>query len=169
MFTANVAHGQVPGWTGKASTTSARSRAPAMPPTTIAAMGWRGHAVLLWVAAVVPAVQLAARCTRRGGLLGVEPLGGGDLRVAAGCGVGLLVLIEGADMLVPQEEIARMSEADRKRVAILRDWLCDPGFMNAKDTVILLAESRGRLSQEVAKLPQLLEVEIPSPDKQERG
>lgn len=80
----------------------------------------------------------------------------------------LVIIIEGADMLIPQGEISRLSEADRKRIAIFRDWFSDPGFLNGNDSVILMTESRSRLNEQIARMPQLLEVEIPSPDVQQR-
>ncbi|MCP4711993.1 MAG: AAA family ATPase [Planctomycetes bacterium] len=80
----------------------------------------------------------------------------------------LLIFIEGADMLIPQGEISRLSDADRKRVAICRDWFCDPGFVNGKDSVILICESKSELNDELAHLPQLLEVQIPSPGEEQR-
>lgn len=79
-----------------------------------------------------------------------------------------LIIIEGADMIIPVGEISRLSDADRKNVAICRDWFCDPGFMNGGDWVVLLTESKAQLNQEVAKLPQLLEVMIASPGKDQR-
>jgi hypothetical protein len=81
----------------------------------------------------------------------------------------LLIIIEGADMLIPQGEIAHLSEADRKRVAICRDWFSDPGFTGGADSAILLAESRSGINGEVARLPQLLEVQVPSPDRAQRA
>ncbi len=80
----------------------------------------------------------------------------------------LIIIIEGADMILPEGEIARLSEMDRKNVAICRDWFGDPGFMNGNDSVILLTESKSKLNREVSRLPQLLEVEVPSPDEQQR-
>ncbi|MBN1766598.1 MAG: ATP-binding protein [Sedimentisphaerales bacterium] len=80
----------------------------------------------------------------------------------------MLIIIEGADMILPEGEIARLSTMDRKNVAICRDWFCDPGFMEAKDAVILLTESRAELNREISRLPQLLEVEVPSPDQNQR-
>ena len=42
----------------------------------------------------------------------------------------LLILIEAADMLVPESEITRLADADRHRINICQDWFADPGFMN---------------------------------------
>ncbi|KPJ86114.1 hypothetical protein AMJ57_00495 [Parcubacteria bacterium SG8_24] len=80
----------------------------------------------------------------------------------------LIIVIEGADMIIPEGEISRLSEADRHRVAICRDWLSDPGFMSGGDIVVLISESRNLVNQRVSKLPQMLRVDIPSPDEEQR-
>jgi hypothetical protein len=76
----------------------------------------------------------------------------------------LLVVVEGADLLLPEAPISSLSDADRRRVAICRDWFSDPGFLEADDVVVLVAESRSQLAAAVGRLPQLAEVEIPAPD-----
>lgn len=76
----------------------------------------------------------------------------------------LLLIVEGADMLVPDEQISRMSLYDRKRVAILQNWLSDPDFVNGNDTVVLVAESRSLIHHRVSRLPQIISVEIPNPN-----
>lgn len=80
----------------------------------------------------------------------------------------LIVVIEGADMLVPEGTISSMSDADRRRVSICQDWFSDPGFMAAGDAVILLAESMSLVNHRIAKLPQVLEIKVPSPDEKDR-
>ncbi|MBN2507168.1 MAG: ATP-binding protein [Verrucomicrobia bacterium] len=80
----------------------------------------------------------------------------------------LLILIEGADLLLPEAPVSSLSDADRHRVTICQDWFGDPDFLNAGDAVVLLAESRSLLHHRVARLPQLLEVEVPAPDETAR-
>jgi hypothetical protein len=80
----------------------------------------------------------------------------------------LLILIEGADMLVPEAPVASLSDIDRQRVSIFHDWFSDPGFLNGADSVVLIAESRSLLHHRLAGLPQLLEVEVPAPDQAAR-
>lgn len=77
----------------------------------------------------------------------------------------LLILIEGADMLMPEAPITSLSDTDRHRVVICQDWFSDPGFLHANDSVVLLAESRSLINHRIARLPELLEVEVPSPDE----
>jgi hypothetical protein len=81
----------------------------------------------------------------------------------------LLILIESADMVIPQGEIGRLSDADRHRIAICQDWFSDPGFMNHGDTVVLLSESRSLVNERVQRLPQVLEIAVDAPDERERA
>lgn len=76
----------------------------------------------------------------------------------------LLIVVEGAELLVPDAPVSSLSDADRRRLAICRDWFSDPGFLEAHDAVVLVAESRSQLAGPVARLPQLFEIEVPSPD-----
>jgi hypothetical protein len=76
----------------------------------------------------------------------------------------LVIVIEGAELLLPDAPIHSLSDMDRQRVTICHDWFSDPGFTSGGDSVVLIAESRSLLHQRVARLPQLLEVEVPAPD-----
>jgi hypothetical protein len=82
----------------------------------------------------------------------------------------LLIFIEAADMLLPagDGDIARMNDMQLRRVAIVTDWFSDPEFFAGKDTVCLFAESRSQIHPRIARLPQVLGVEIPAPDTQTR-
>lgn len=80
----------------------------------------------------------------------------------------LMIIIEGADFLIPEGEISRLNDIDRQRVAICRDWFSDPGFLNGGDSVVLLSESMSLINSKISKLPQALEVEVASPDKEQR-
>nr|AUN37492.1 cell division protein FtsH [uncultured bacterium] len=77
----------------------------------------------------------------------------------------LLIIIEGADMLLPDAPIHSLSDMDRQRVTVCHDWFTDPGFTSGGDSVVLIAESRSLIHQRVGRSPQLLEVEIPAPDE----
>ena len=79
-------------------------------------------------------------------------------------GPDLVLVVEAADLALPEAPVPSLSQADRRRIAICRDWFLDPGFMDGGDSVVLLAESRSLLNQRVARLPQLLEVAVPAPD-----
>ncbi|AMV30471.1 Proteasome-associated ATPase [Pirellula sp. SH-Sr6A] len=78
----------------------------------------------------------------------------------------LLIFIEGADMLLPagDGDVARMNDAQLRRIAIVTDWFSDPAFFSGRDAVVLIAESRSQIHPRVSRLPQVLSVEIPAPD-----
>ncbi len=82
----------------------------------------------------------------------------------------LLIIIEAADMLLPagDGDIAHLTPVDRRRVAIVQDWFSDPGLLAGEDSVVLLAESRSLVHPRVARLPQVLAVEVPPPDQAAR-
>lgn len=82
----------------------------------------------------------------------------------------LLILIEAADMLLPagSGDVASLGDRQLHRISIVQDWFGDPAFMNGNDAVCLIAESRSLVHPRVARLPQVLSVEIPSPTAAER-
>jgi len=61
---------------------------------SLTTIGWRSNPLLLWIAALVLALQMAALYTPLGVFLRLEPLGAVDLLISTAAGVGLLVLIE---------------------------------------------------------------------------
>ena len=76
----------------------------------------------------------------------------------------LIIIVESADLVIPEASIVSLNDKDRQRVSICHDWFSDPGFVNGQDTVVLISESRSQLHHRVSTLPHLLEVEVPSPD-----
>lgn len=82
----------------------------------------------------------------------------------------LLIIIEGADMLLPagDGDVSRLNDTQQRRIAIVTDWFGDPGFFTGRDTVCLIAESRSLIHPRISRLPQVLSVEIPAPDREIR-
>lgn len=78
----------------------------------------------------------------------------------------LLIFIEAADMLLPSGDgdVAKMSDTLVRRVAIVTDWFSDPEFFSGRDTVCLLCESRSLIHPRIGRLPQVLSIDVPSPD-----
>jgi hypothetical protein len=78
----------------------------------------------------------------------------------------LLIIIEAADFLLPagDGDISKLAQADRHKIGVVQDWFSDPSFMAGGDSVVLLAESRGLVHPRVARLPQVLAIDVPSPD-----
>jgi SpoVK/Ycf46/Vps4 family AAA+-type ATPase len=82
----------------------------------------------------------------------------------------LLILIEGADMLLPSGDgdVSKMNDTQSRRVAVVTDWFSDPTFFAGRDTVVLIAESRSLIHPRISRLPQVLSVDIPAPDTASR-
>ncbi len=82
----------------------------------------------------------------------------------------LLIIIEAADMLLPagRGDIAHLSDSQLRRISIVSDWFGDPQFMTGGDSVCLIAESRSQIHPRIARLPQLLAVEVPAPSTEQR-
>ena len=82
----------------------------------------------------------------------------------------LLILVEAADMMMPtgNGDVASLNDKQLHRIGIVQDWLSDPAFMNGGDSVILFAESKSLIHPRVAKLPQVLNVEVSSPNTEQR-
>jgi hypothetical protein len=78
----------------------------------------------------------------------------------------VLIMIEGADMLLPagDGDVARMNDAQVRRIAIVTDWFGDPTFFGGKDTVLLFAESRSLIHPRISRLHQVLSVDVSAPD-----
>lgn len=78
----------------------------------------------------------------------------------------LLIFVEAADMLLPAGDgnIARMNDAQLRRVAIVTDWFSDPDFYAGKDSVCMVTESRSQIHSRISRLPQVLSVSAPAPD-----
>jgi SpoVK/Ycf46/Vps4 family AAA+-type ATPase len=78
----------------------------------------------------------------------------------------LMIFIEAADMLLPagNGDVASLNDKQLRRISICQDWFGDPAFMNGGDSVCMIAESRSLIHPRISRLPQVLSVEIPSPN-----
>lgn len=74
------------------------------------------------------------------------------------------VVIEYAELLFPNSESAHLSDSDRRRLALLRDWLGDPRFHAHRGALFIVAETAASIHQHVRSLPQLMSIDIPLPD-----
>ena len=75
----------------------------------------------------------------------------------------LLIIIEATDMLLPEGEIRSLNVSDRHRISVVQDWISDSEFMKSTDTVVFITESKSLINSRIARLPQVLDVEIHSP------
>lgn len=80
----------------------------------------------------------------------------------------LVFIVEGAEMLLPVGNYSSLQFPDRKRLMIVQDWFSDPKFTSGHDSVILLAESASLIHPIIARLPQVLSIEVPAPNLEDR-
>jgi len=82
----------------------------------------------------------------------------------------LLIIIEAADMLLPagSGDVAQLSDKQLRRISIVQDWFGDPAFIHGTDSVCLIAESRHLIHARIARMPQVLSVEVPAPSLESR-
>ena len=84
-------------------------------------------------------------------------------------GYNLFVVIEAADMVLPTGgDLASLKEKQAHSISVAQDWFSNPAFMNGEDSVILVAESSSLVHPRVSRLPQVLNVEVSSPDIEQR-
>ena len=78
----------------------------------------------------------------------------------------LLIIVEAADLMLPagSGDIGQLNAADRHRVAIVQDWFSDPGFMNGRDTVVMLSDSASLIHPRVSRLPSVMTLNVKAPD-----
>lgn len=77
----------------------------------------------------------------------------------------LVLIVEAADLILPEAPVTGLGDADRQRLHICHDWFADPGFAAGGDVVVLLAESTGALNQRIRRLPQVVPIDIDEPDR----
>lgn len=80
----------------------------------------------------------------------------------------LVIIIEGAHLLLPVGNISSLNFADRRRIGIFFDWFSDPAFINGHNSVILVAESKSLINPMVSGLPMIASVEVPAPSTEDR-
>lgn len=80
-------------------------------------------------------------------------------------GKRIVILLEDANLVIPEAEVSRLSPDDRARAILCRNWFSDTDFQRGSDAVILIAESASQVNSQVSKLPQMSPViDVPGPD-----
>ncbi len=83
-------------------------------------------------------------------------------------GKGLSIIIKHAEMLLPAAPTAQMSDVDRQKLTLLREWFNDPEFLSSMEQVILIAPTVSSVHETVRQLPHLTLVNIPLPEEKDR-
>lgn len=77
-------------------------------------------------------------------------------------------IIRYTETLLPPGPLDRLSENDRQKVTLIRDWFSDREFTESSDLVVLVSDTLAEINQKIKDLPHLLSVSIPYPDLDER-
>ena len=80
----------------------------------------------------------------------------------------LIIIIIAADMLFPPGDVRGLHDTDRARVHLMQSFVSDPEFMNSNDCLILISESQSQINERIVNLPQVLLIDIPSPNIEDR-
>ncbi|RKX79380.1 MAG: AAA family ATPase [Spirochaetes bacterium] len=80
----------------------------------------------------------------------------------------IVLIIDYAETIIPNNEIGRMEEDDRYCLVTLKRWSHDPIFTRRDVSVILLTENLTDLSTRIVSSPSTVKVNIPIPDENVR-
>jgi len=77
-------------------------------------------------------------------------------------------IIRYAETLLPPAPLDKLSENDRQKVTLIRDWFSDRDFSGSSDLVILISDTHAEVNQKIKDIPHLLTVTVPYPDFDDR-
>jgi len=80
----------------------------------------------------------------------------------------LCVFIRYAETILPPGPLDRLSESDRQKVTIVREWFVDRDFTESSDLVILISDTIADINQKIKDLPHVYSVTVPYPPVAER-
>jgi ATP-dependent Zn protease len=80
----------------------------------------------------------------------------------------IVLIIDYSETLVPNSDIARLSEEDRYNLVTVNRWSHDPIFTQGDVSVILLTENLTDLSLRIVRSPSTVKTNIPIPDESVR-
>ena len=74
----------------------------------------------------------------------------------------LIIIVEAADLMLPEAPITQLNDSDRHRLSVCIDWFTDPGFNAANDVVLFIAQAAGALHQRVRSHTTIIDVPHPA-------
>ncbi len=90
------------------------------------------------------------------------------MRLRLSEGRSLALVIDFAETLAPEGEMAHLSGEDRFALATLEKWGHDPQFLAGDLSIVLIAENLADISSRLSRNPYVANIEIPLPDEGER-
>jgi hypothetical protein len=74
----------------------------------------------------------------------------------------LIIIVEAADLMLPEAPITQLNDSDRHRLGVCIDWFSDPGFSAANDVVLFIAQAAGAVHQRVRSHATLIDIPHPA-------
>ena len=78
------------------------------------------------------------------------------------------VILDYLEMVTPSAQLSFMGEADKANLVTLQRWTSSPDLLASNNVVVLVTENLTDLNRRVASSPQLVHVEVPLPNEEER-
>ncbi len=90
------------------------------------------------------------------------------LRMRLADGRSLALVVDFAETLIPNSDVAQLSSEDRFALTTLEKWSHDPQFLAGNLSIVLVAENLADVTARLSRNPYVSLIEIPLPDEEQR-
>jgi SpoVK/Ycf46/Vps4 family AAA+-type ATPase len=90
------------------------------------------------------------------------------LRMRLADGRSLALVVDFAETLAPNSDVAQLSSEDRFALTTLEKWSHDPQFLAGNLSIVLVAENLADVTARLSRNPYVSLIEIPLPDEEQR-
>jgi SpoVK/Ycf46/Vps4 family AAA+-type ATPase len=90
------------------------------------------------------------------------------LRMRMADGRSLALVVDFAETLAPNSDVAQLSSEDRFALTTLEKWSHDPQFLAGNLSIVLVAENLADVTARLSRNPYVSLIEIPLPDEEQR-
>ena len=90
------------------------------------------------------------------------------LRMRLADGRSLALVVDFAETLTPNSDVAQLSSEDRFVLTTLEKWSHDPQFLAGNLSIVLVAENLADVTARLSRNPYVSLIEIPLPDEEQR-
>ena len=90
------------------------------------------------------------------------------LRMRLADGRSLALVVDFAETLAPNSDVAQLSSEDRFALTTLEKWSHDPQFLAGNLSIVLVAENLSDVTARLSRNPYVSLIEIPLPDEEQR-
>jgi len=80
----------------------------------------------------------------------------------------LCIIVRFSGSIFPKGDFSSLSELDRQRLVYFLSWMHDPRFVESKNLVILVSDTKTEVNSKISVIPSAAHIEIQLPDLVER-